>query len=119
MGNARLVSLGAVGLLLAASARADYKDQIGFNFLQSELGSATPTGKGIPVVHAETGVASIQSDPTTGEFAGKHFDFLPAPPASVDGHASLVGTLFYGNSSMAPGIRNITNYVQSFALLGL
>jgi len=119
MENARLVVVGAAGLALCASrAVADYKDQIGFTLLKTELGQSAPTGAGVNVVHAESGVASIDANPVTGEFAGKHFDFLPAAPAAVDGHAQIVGSLFYGNSSIAPGIHNISHFVGSFASSG-
>src|SRR5262249_35703158 len=60
MGNARLVVLGAVCLSWCAlPTRGDYKDLIGFTALKSELGPQMPTGAGVPVVHAEPGVPSI------------------------------------------------------------
>src|SRR5438477_4090768 len=120
MQYARFVLAGAMSLLVFAQrVSADYKDQIGFTLLHQEQGASTPTGANVKVMHCESGVASIQSDPISGEFAGKHFDFLPATPLNVDSHAAIVGSVFYGNSSIAPGISTISNYVSSFASLGL
>jgi hypothetical protein len=116
---ARRVFLGAVSLAVSAPALADYKDQIGFTQLKAELGAAMPSGAGVAVVHSEPGAPSIQSDPTSGEFAGKHFEFITAPPTSVDGHAQTVGSTFYGNSGVAPGIGNITDFVGSYAVQAL
>ena len=53
----RLFTRMAVSLLLVlfwgAAAAADYKADIGYTQLQTELGSNTPTGNGVPVTQVE------------------------------------------------------------------
>ena len=112
----------ALSLLLVlfwcTGAAADYKADIGFTQLQTELGSSTPTGTGVPVAQVEAGSLSDGVDyylpflpgSTATEFKNK--TITPTlTPYGVSGHASGVGTYFYGNiTSIAPGINSIYGY---------
>jgi hypothetical protein len=100
-----------MGLMLVcfwcASATADYKDDIGYTALQNELGASLPTGAGVKVTQVEGSYG--KPDPSNGEFAGK--TFTDKSPDQITGHATTVGTVFYGNSSsIAPGITSIDCY---------
>jgi hypothetical protein len=96
----------------SSSAFADWKSDIGYTALQSELGANLPTGAGVKVTQVEA--SSGMPDTSNPEFSGKTFTqknlYL-----SVSGHATTVGQLFYGNSSsIAPGITSIDDYDASF-----
>ncbi|MFA5110864.1 MAG: hypothetical protein WC443_05615 [Desulfobaccales bacterium] len=98
-----------LGLLLvigwSGSAAADWKLDIGYPELQAELGSDLPTGAGVGVTQIEA--SSGMPDPSNAQFAGKTFT-LNDPSLAIAGHATTVGTYFYGNSSsIAPGITDI------------
>lgn len=109
-------------------AFAGYKEDIGFANLQAELGAAIVDGSRIPLVtqcEAEslidqdgddlTGKMSVwMPDPGNREFTGKKiFDKTGSPPF-YSGHATGVGSRFYGkNSSIAPGIASIECYLAS------
>jgi hypothetical protein len=102
--------------LLNGGSFAGYKDDIGYTQLQSELGSAAPTGAGIIVSHVEADEnGSTSGDlyvPNTSlaEFSGKSFTFQSTDP-QISNHATEVGKRFYGSStSIAPGISTIYNY---------
>ena len=124
----RLFTRMAVSLLLVlfwgAAAAADYKADIGYTQLQTELGSNTPTGNGVLVtqVEADTGenpnYYTYLPDNLFSEFTGKSFSFHIVYKDSnyltygISSHATQVGQNFYGNtSSIAPGITSITNYL--------
>ena len=112
-----MVSLLLV-LLWGAAAAADYQDDIGYTQLKSALGSNTPTGAGVVVSQVEAGSVS--------DGVNYYLPFLPGSidpeitgktihetltPAGVSGHATTVGTYFYGNiTSIAPGINSIYGY---------
>ena len=123
--------LAAAMLILisnGSTAFAGYKEDIGFTALQAELGATIPDGRSISLVtqcEAEslidhngderTGKISVwMPDPGFREFAGKKiFDKSGSPPF-YSGHATGVGSHFYGNtSSIAPGIASIESYLAS------
>ena len=105
-------------LYWAPGAFADYKADIGYTGLQSLLGVNTPTGANVNVIQAEAssiGVAdpaypSYAPDTANSQFASKNFSFPGAPSTSPWGHATGVGSRFYGSDSIAYGISNITSY---------
>ena len=106
-------------------ALADYKKDIGFTALQAELGAAIPDGSSLPLVtqcEAEslidhdgderTGKMSVwMPDPGNREFTGKKIVDKSGSPSFYSGHATGVGSRFYGNNgSIAPGIASIESY---------
>jgi hypothetical protein len=103
-------------LYWAPGAFADYKSDIGYTDLVSLLGSNTPTGANVNVTQAEASlVPSTDSTfpifaPDSSQFAGKTFLFPSGNGTSPSGHASGVGSLFYGNDSIAYGISQITSF---------
>jgi hypothetical protein len=105
-----LVSMAA-WLSVAAISSAATLDDIGFNRLKLEQGSALSTGNGIAVAQSE---ASFNNGfyPTTG-----HTDFSGITWVQGSGsqttstHATNVGRNFYGTaSSVTPGVSSVTNY---------
>ncbi|MDP6414897.1 MAG: hypothetical protein QGG54_07720 [Gammaproteobacteria bacterium] len=117
----KFLNLGfAVTLFLfsALPAHADYKADVGYTALESELGTGIPDGSGVPVSQSE---ASIQVgtdtawilDPGNAEFSGKTVtDVSGAVPGIYSGHATGVGKKFFGNTtSTSPGITNIAAYL--------
>jgi hypothetical protein len=104
----RIIIAGMLVIGLSGSAAADWKFDIGYTALQTELGSALPTGAGVKVTQIEA--ASGKPDPANAEFTGKTFT-LKSSSLSISSHATTVGQYFYGNStSLAPGITNIDCY---------
>ncbi|MGB8990643.1 MAG: hypothetical protein WCD80_01160 [Desulfobaccales bacterium] len=94
-----------------APASADYKSDIGYTQLQAELGASLPSGAGVKVtqVEAQNGMPDI----TNSEFIGKTFT-AKTSTLTTSGHATAVGTYFYGDSSsFAPGITSIDCYNAS------
>jgi hypothetical protein len=97
--------------LASGSARAD---ELGYQELSARLGSAVPTGAGVPVCQVEAntegGLTFYGPDQTRSEFVGKTFTAMSGT-MSASWHASTVGTSFYGvGTSIAPGITSIFNY---------
>ena len=91
-------------------AFADYKADIGYTALQALLGANMPTGAGVKVMQVEAGGKGYAPNTTSSQFAGKTFRFPCAASISPSGHATWVGSIFYGAGSMAYGIRTITSY---------
>jgi hypothetical protein len=113
-------------LYWAPGAFADYKsDDIGYTDLKALLGANTPTGTGVNVLQAEasavistdTNYPVYAPDITNLQFVGKTFSFPGVASTSPSGHATGVGSLFYGSNSIAYGINNITSY-EANAWLG-
>jgi hypothetical protein len=106
-------------VLMAGSALADYKEDIGYTQLISELGGAAPGGSGVPVMQVE-GRSPNNSDPPIylpdpahAEFAGKVIiDNSSDTSGAFSGHATGVGRRLYGNStSIAPQITAIDAFL--------
>jgi len=109
-------SVIAVLLLGAPTAQADYKSDVSYTALQSELGAAMPDGSGIPVSHVEASIlvgtdSAWMPDTSNSEFSGKTItDVSGAVPGVFSGHATAVGKKFYGNvTSTSPGITTIAS----------
>lgn len=107
------VVFSALVLSLSGPGRADYMADIGYIQLKTELGSAVPTGAGVTVAQVEaiatTGGTDFRPDSADSQFAGKTIQFMAS--GTVSGHATGVGTLFYGNTgSIAPAISSIYSY---------
>jgi hypothetical protein len=107
----------ALFLLSALPAQADYKDDVGYTALESELGLGLPDGTGISVSHVEgavtvDGIETWMPNPTNEEFTDKTITDVSGNGTEVhSGHATTVGKLFYGNTiSTSPGITTIASY---------
>ncbi len=102
-------------ILMASSALADFKDDVGYTQLDTELGGAAPGGSGVPVMQAEANTSSTAPppvylpDPANSAFAGKLItDQSKDTSGAFSGHATGVGRLFYGTTtSIAPQITAI------------
>lgn len=109
-------------LLHSAALAQSYLDLIGYSALQQRLGAATPNGTGITVsqIEATDILPSDQNylpDSANPAFAGKTINPLGGPGGTISGHATTVGTFFYGNAGMASGITTIDAYKIKFDLL--
>ncbi|MCW8910716.1 MAG: hypothetical protein OQK76_08885 [Gammaproteobacteria bacterium] len=108
------------GLLLA-----DYKADIGYTKLATELGVNLPDGNSILATQVEAATSYVDHDnnPSTPDwpiylpdrnntsFTGKLItDMTGAEFGTYSGHATGVGGLLYGNYSMASGINSIHAY---------
>jgi hypothetical protein len=108
--------------LLGSNSLADYKEDIGYTSLQVELGASIPDGSSISsVTQAEEAVLLDHDvddqtepipvwmpDPGYSQFSGKTIFDRSGSPAFYSGHATSVGSLFYGNTgSIAPGLNAI------------
>ncbi|WP_146598588.1 hypothetical protein [Novipirellula aureliae] len=94
-------------------ASADWKDDIGFTRLQTELGASTPTGDGVGVSQVEAGSnTNYMPDTTSGQFTGKALvDATGTQGASSFSHATGVANVFFGNTaSIAPDVSSIRSY---------
>lgn len=96
---------------------ADYKDDIGHTRLANELGASLPTGAGINVSQSEADTDGVYGAPfaalpdaSDSRFSGKTINNITANNDSISGHATSVGSYFYGNTGMASGITQIDAY---------
>jgi len=98
---------------------ADYKSDIGYTKLQTELGAAMLTGSGVAVSQIEAEVdptnANYNYRPDAGntEFSGKSFTFPSnfGTATGVSTHATTVGRYYYGAiTGMSSGIPSIDVY---------
>ena len=89
-------------------------DQIGLTDLRNRLGASAPTGAGVIVMQGEAfvgGPTQYLPDSSLSDFAGKTFTDQSGG-GTVSGHATTVGSFFYGNTDgVAPGITQINNYL--------
>jgi hypothetical protein len=100
-----------MGIGLATSARAAVLDDVGFNRLKQELGSAISTGNGIAVAQSEASFANgFYPTVSHADFSGITWvQGSGSQTASV--HATNVGRNFYGTAgSVAPEISSVANY---------
>ncbi len=101
---------------------ADYKDDIAFTQLATELGLNLPDGSNVIATQVEAATSYVDHDnnPLTADlpvylpdqnnstFSGKLIsDITGYESGTYSDHANAVGGLFYGNNSMAPGINTI------------
>ena len=108
-------------LLAAASVNADYRDDIGYTLLVSELGSEVPNGAGVRVAHIEAASRVDDNPPawmpnrSNPQFIGKTLTNKSfATPGIFSGHATGTGSHFYGNrGSISPGIAKVSNYLST------
>jgi len=114
--NIVIVTIGLLSLPALSAAAADYGTDIGYSVLQAEVGATLPTGTGVGVSHVEASTVDDTHDdfpqyaPETSSFSGKTFSFPGTASNGTSDHATGVGQLFYGEASIAPGIRNISGH---------
>ncbi|MBI3546137.1 MAG: VPLPA-CTERM sorting domain-containing protein [Gammaproteobacteria bacterium] len=100
-----------------SASSADYRNDIGYTALQSELGASLPNGAGVRLSHVEAAADNPPTiylpDPNNAQFLGKTITDKSGLSSGVySGHATGVGAIFYGNSySMTPGINLIDAYL--------
>ena len=112
-------------LLFSSATYADYKTDIGYDKLVTELGIDMPDGTNVSVSQSEAASSYIDHDnnPTTASWPvylpdQTHSGFLNdsiidrtgLATGSYSAHARNVGLLFYGSTAMAAGINNIDAY---------
>ena len=114
---------GAVFITVApGTVSAVYRDDIGYNRLLNEQGVITPDGSGVLVTQVEAGgggdLAVYMPDPAVAQFTGKTInDRTGLFAGTYSGHATSVGTRFYGStSSMASAINTIDVYSANYWL---
>ncbi len=96
----------AIILTMAAPA---FADEIGYEELVARLGSAVPTGAGVPIVQVEANESaglSYRPNPAEADFAGKSFNLFSGASTN-SGHATFVGRNFYGSAGVAKGVSQI------------
>jgi len=111
-------------LIYSSVTHANYKDDIGYTQLATELGVNLPDGSGVQVSQTEADTDGVAGSPyqyfpdtTDAQFIGKTIINVTNLNNTPSGHASSVGKRFYGTNSMANGITNIdvyevTNWIQ-------
>jgi hypothetical protein len=109
--GAALAGLSALVLLTGgvAAARAQtYQDQIGYTTLQNRLGPAVPTGQGVRVAQIEALAPPPNFYLPTGDANTVVVDRTGG--GQVSGHATMVGSFFFGAQSIAPAIPRVDAY---------
>jgi hypothetical protein len=129
----RCCTLACLFLCVHGAVWPGYKDDIGYSRLVAEQGANTPDGSGIPVSQAEAATAFVPIPPSTdpgypvylpnvadSQFSGKTISAQSGTESGqYSGHATSVGTSFYGNtSSIVPGIKEIEAYWADHWLQG-
>jgi hypothetical protein len=108
-----LFAIAAIGLICPVAFAQSYQNDVGYSRLQNELAAeqvAMPDGSGVIVFQIEAyngGPDNYAPDASNSQFTGK--TIVPINPTyAVSGHATTVGSLFYGNTaSMSGGIGTI------------
>ena len=97
-----------------------WKEAVGYNALLAEKGAALENGTGVRVMQPEASSAGSYM-PNAALFPGVTFsDGSSDPPsAGSTGHATGVGFSFYGSTSMASGITDVTGYNGGHYLFGV
>src|SRR5687767_14706152 len=105
--SASILVLSAVSCA-AASVHADYLDDTDFRFLSDTPGLLKGGGAGIRVAQVEAYSGGVfRPDINNPQFSGKVLDGVPL--ASASAHATLIGSLYYGNTmGLAPRVTNIS-----------
>ncbi|MEY4488588.1 MAG: hypothetical protein RIQ79_1096, partial [Verrucomicrobiota bacterium] len=86
-------------ILGALTARADWKDDVGFTRLNQTFTSGVPTSLGVGVTQVEAGNYYLP-DAADLQFTGKTFnDKSTTKVAGASWHATNVGYYFYGTTS--------------------
>jgi hypothetical protein len=110
------------GVFLSPLIQAQtWQDTIGYTKLKAEMGANLPKGAGISVTQVEANEVSgstsyqptLQTNPTSGNYSGKNFQFSPGGSSSVvSGHAVRVADFFYGvNTSPESGDASVAPLV--------
>lgn len=105
-----LLGTSLLGLTLAGAskpAHADWREDVGYAELATELGAALPTGAGVVVSMGEAPNAAGAYMPSTGgsNFSGKTFIDATGTSTGSIGHATNTASTFLGNTtSIAPGV---------------
>lgn len=110
-----LVGLAIFQILLCQPSLAGHQDDVGLTRLKVELGTAMPSGSGVPVTQVEAlSNGCYMPDPADGQFTSAPAKTLinkTNTSICISSHATGVGRLFYGNlSSLSPGVTAIDVY---------
>ncbi len=126
-----LISRSIITLLLLAygtHANADYKDDIGYTRLATELGSAMPDADIVIITQAEAATSFVDhdnnsstddrpvylADPNNSALSNDTIvDMSNLESGNFSGHATGVGRILYGNNSIASGSNTIQAYWAS------
>ncbi|RYD85400.1 MAG: hypothetical protein EOP84_02600 [Verrucomicrobiaceae bacterium] len=106
----KTIALSIVSITIIPAV-AGWRDDIGFTRLQLLAGLELPTAvtDGVTQVEAKEGV-NFAPDPANALFTGKTFTVMKGP-SGASGHATGVGTNFYGTtSSLLPGSFAVDSY---------
>ncbi|MDH5711525.1 MAG: hypothetical protein OEZ15_07685, partial [Gammaproteobacteria bacterium] len=100
------------GLLAISGVQAATFDDIDYNRLKIELGTAIPNGTGVQAAFVESSINGAWiPDPANAQFTGKTFVEKTTGSSGYSAHATSVGRLFFGNTySTTPAIINIDLY---------
>ncbi len=105
-------------------ARGDFKDDIGFTQLQTQYGSALPTGTGVRLAQIEYIRDGNWKPDTSGELSGKSLTYSTSQFGSISSHANEVAAYLLGSTtSITPGVTGwqayeATNYIGTGSLKG-
>jgi hypothetical protein len=120
-----LAAAAAAGTLVvtAPPAHADALDLIGYHDLVNRPDTLQgQPGYGVPVAQVEVPSANTNNyvpDTTAVQFATKTFTDRSGPPSGASDHATLVATLFYGDTGAAPGVTDVALFSAQSFLSGL
>ena len=106
------LALGGLSSHTVPHAVAGLLDDIGYSDLANEFGALTPTGFGISVSQGEANDNDENHRPNQNDsrFTGKSFTFKSGGSTTPSGHATTVGSYFYGNNLMGKGIADIHSW---------
>ncbi len=105
-------------LLSTALVHADWKQDVGYDRLTATFTTGVPTAVSAGVTQVEAGTTPTDTTPSNNylpdsanaQFTGKTINNL-SPGTGTSGHATGVGTYFYGSaSSLIPGTTQIDAY---------
>jgi len=98
--------------MLSSQTYADYRDDIAYSQLQSEVGTLVPNGSNIRVTQVEAAIdGAWMPDISSLSFAGKAIVDKTGGSLGSSDHSTGVANTFFGNSSsIASGVENIDVY---------